>query len=147
MTSSAVPRLKVRKLRVKVDPFNAGVVYALVKGRWLRCVSQYYHFFNGRSLKEIMIASEELRKSKTNVAGSKLITAKKLRDFMAYPEEVERLKQQREKDAERWKSGLGVAPPVNGKVRPPPAPASTGLGQSEKNVGNDYSGIEEVVEI
>lgn len=89
------------KVRVKVDPFNAGVAYALVKGRWLRCVSEYHHFFNGRSLKEIMIATEELRKLKSASAASKLITAKKLRDFMAAPEEMERIKQQREKDRER----------------------------------------------
>jgi len=82
------------KVRVKMDPFNAGVAYALVKGRWLRCVSQYHHFFNGRSLKEIKIATKELRKSKSGVAAGKLISAKRLRDFMAGPEDVERVKQQ-----------------------------------------------------
>lgn len=55
------------KLRVKVDSFDAGVVYALLRERWLRCVSEYHHFFNGQSLKEVMIATEELRKSKAGM--------------------------------------------------------------------------------
>jgi putative transposase len=96
--NAAVERNKVR---VKVDPFNAGIVYTLVNGRWVRCISEYYHFFKGRSLKEIKIATEELRKSKKGVAVGKLISAKRLRDFMAAPEELERVKQQAERDAER----------------------------------------------
>ncbi|MFZ1073693.1 MAG: hypothetical protein WAO21_09700 [Verrucomicrobiia bacterium] len=137
------------KLRVKVDPFNAGIVYALLKRRWLRCVSQYHHFFNGRSLKEVIIATEELRKAKSGVAASKLISAKKLLDFMAGPEEVERLKQQREKDKERQlAAGLNEAPPDPEKVMPfPAAGAALAEQPGNLNLDHDFKEIEEAREI
>jgi putative transposase len=137
------------KVRVKVDPFNAGVVYALVKGRWLRCVSEYHHYFNGRSLKEVMIATEEIRKLKTGAAASKLITAKRLRDFMAGPEEVERIKQQREKDKERQlAAGLDEASPDSEKGMPFPAAASALAEQpGNMNPDHDFNDIEEASEI
>lgn len=89
------------KVRVKFDPFNAGIAYAWVKHQWVRCISEYHGFFNRRSHKEVMIASEELRKTKSFCGSGTLITAKKLRDFMAAPEQLERTKQQKAKDQER----------------------------------------------
>lgn len=137
------------KVRVKVDPFNVGIVYALVKGRWLRCVSDYHHFFNGRSLKEIKIATQELRKVKAGLAAGRLISAKRLLDFMSGPEEIERVKQQREKDTERQFAEAGAEAPANSeKVVPfPVAAEGDPRSRAYANVEPDFNDIEEACEI
>ncbi|MDZ8261940.1 hypothetical protein, partial [Nostoc sp. ChiQUE01b] len=35
------------------DPFDMGTAYAYVKGRWIRCISEYYKYFQNRSEKEV----------------------------------------------------------------------------------------------
>jgi putative transposase len=137
------------KVRVKVDPFNAGIVYALVKGRWLRCVSEYHHFFNGRSPKEIKIATQELRKAKSGLAVGKLISAKRLLDFMSGPEEVERVKQQRQKDRERQlAAGVAEIPANPEKVMLFPGNAEVARQPREHATDEpDFNNIEEASEI
>jgi hypothetical protein len=46
---------------VKFDPYDAGIAYAFVDGRWTKCHSEHFSTFTGRTEREIQIATEQLR--------------------------------------------------------------------------------------
>ena len=64
----------VEKLQVPVryDPFDAGTAYAFVNKQWTECHSEYFTVFHGRSEKEMMLATEEMRKSMQHHQASSL---------------------------------------------------------------------------
>ena len=57
------PEIEKSMLWVRYDPWNAGIAYALAQGQWVKCISSYYQYFQGRSEKEIRLASAELKSS------------------------------------------------------------------------------------
>lgn len=88
-------------VRVRYDPWDIGIAYAYIERKgWVRCESEYYARFQGRSEREIMIASQELRKRRQNHAQKFEITAKLLADFITSLEAEEALYAQRLHDAE-----------------------------------------------
>ena len=89
---------------VRYDPYDAGVAYAFVKGRWVSCISEHYAHFAGRSEREIHIATAELRKRNQRHGQQFSITARKLADFLASLEAEELLLEQRLRDAEAKKT-------------------------------------------
>ena len=94
------PQVEKTRVRVRYDPFDAGVAYAYVKNRWVRCVSQNFRYFQGRSEKEIKIATAELSKNSTRSGQQLKITARRLADFLSSSEDREVLLRQRLKDAQ-----------------------------------------------
>ena len=56
------PTVENHDVAVRYDPFNIGTAYAFVKNRWTECHSEHYVVLQGRSEKEIMLASKELRR-------------------------------------------------------------------------------------
>lgn len=58
------PEIEKSLVEVRYDPFDAGTAYAFVRGQWINCISAYYQYLQGRSEKEIRLASEELYKRK-----------------------------------------------------------------------------------
>ena len=93
------PAVEGTRLPVRYDPFDAGLAYAFVKGRWVRCISQYQTQFAGRSEREILLASAELRRRHQRHGQRLPITARKLADFLASLEAEEVLLEQRLRDA------------------------------------------------
>lgn len=94
------PEVERTKIPVRYDPFDVGVAYAYVQGRWVKCISQYYSIFSGRSEKELLLASIEL-KQLAKITREKLsISAKHLADFLANVQEHETLLGQRLRDLE-----------------------------------------------
>jgi hypothetical protein len=85
---------------VRYDPFDAGTAYAYVERQWVRCCSEYHTIFQGRSQKEILLASSELRRRRQICAGGKGATARKLADFLQSVESEEALLEQRMRDRE-----------------------------------------------
>jgi putative transposase len=79
-----------------------GVAYAYVEGRWVKCISQYYSTFMGRSEKEVLLAAHEIRQSSKRHATSTNISAKRLADFIASVTEHEALLLQRLRDLEAF---------------------------------------------
>jgi hypothetical protein len=75
---------------VRYDPFDAGAAYAFMERQWVRCYSEYHTMFQGRSEKEILLATHELRR-RNQVAGGKATTARKLADFLQSVESEELL--------------------------------------------------------
>jgi putative transposase len=94
------PELEGQNVPVRYDPFDAGTSYAFVKGQWAECHSEHYVVFQGRSEKEIMLASHELRRARQSHSEQFSITATKLANFLESVEAQEVLLQQRLADAE-----------------------------------------------
>jgi len=94
------PEVEKTQVPVRYDPFDAGVAYAFIKGRWAQCLSEHYSIFAGRSEREIQLATAELRKQDQLHGQQFTITARKLADFLTSLEAEELLLQQRLRDTE-----------------------------------------------
>jgi len=94
------PEVEKTQVPVRYDPFDAGIAYAYIKGRWVQCLSEHYASFAERSEREIQLATAELRK-RNHLHGQQFtITARKLADFLTSLEAEELLLEQRLRDAE-----------------------------------------------
>jgi putative transposase len=127
------------RVPVRYDPLDAGTAYAFVKGRWVRCVSEHYARFAGRSEREVMLATAELRRQHQDHGRRFAITARRLADFLASLEADEVLLEQRLRDAES-RDVLGI---LDGALAPgsrhdscPALPPATedekGFGETEE---------------
>lgn len=85
---------------VRYDPFDIGIAYAFVGGRWVRCLSEHHGVFQGRTEREIKLATAELLKQNRAHAQGRAITARRLADFLASAEAEEALLEQRLRDSE-----------------------------------------------
>ncbi len=94
------PGAEGTQVPVRYDPFDAGVAYAFVKKRWVRCISEHYARFARRSEREIQVASTELRRRQQRHGQRLPITARRLADFLASLEADEVVLEQRLRDAE-----------------------------------------------
>ena len=94
------PQVEGTQVPVRYDPFDAGLAYAFVKGRWVRCISEQHSRLAGRSEREIQLATAELRRRQTRHGQQLTVTARKLADFLASLEAEETLLEQRLRDAE-----------------------------------------------
>ena len=90
------PSLENHDISIRYDPFDMGTAYAFVNSRWTECHSEHYAVLHGRSQKEIMFASKEVRRrSQLHSRGRFILTARKLAEILASAEsEEERLVQQ-----------------------------------------------------
>lgn len=85
---------------VRYDPFDAGVAYAFVRKQWLPCHSDCYGTLRGRSEREIMLATTELRRRHQNHSAGFHVTARRLAEFLQSVEAEELLLMQRLRDGE-----------------------------------------------
>jgi putative transposase len=85
---------------VRYDPFDLGVAYAYVQGRWVKCISQYYSIFSGRSERELLLASLEIKQQAKLTQTPTTISAKRLADFLNDVTAHEALLLQRLRDLE-----------------------------------------------
>jgi putative transposase len=94
------PTIEGQQVEVRYDPFDAGIAYAYVGKRWVQCISEHYCSLKGKSERELMLATTELRKRSQNHASQFAVTAKKLANFLASIEAEESLRVQRSQDRE-----------------------------------------------
>lgn len=92
------PEIENTLVDIRYEPFNAGIAYAYVRGQWVQCISEYYTQFQGRSEKEIQLATAKLNQTKRNHAKNYKIRAKQLGQFLSSAEGEEVLLQQRLQD-------------------------------------------------
>ena len=85
---------------IRYDPFDIGVAYAFVQGRWIRCISEYHLQFKGHSERELLLATAEVRKRLRTQSKELAITARRLAEFLASAEAHEVVLTQRLQDAE-----------------------------------------------
>ncbi len=88
-------RVKGTCVPTRFDPWNAGVIYAFVRGRWVEARSDYYAAFRNRTEREITLASEELRRRNKLLSKPSKITARRLAEFLQSIEAEELLLYQR----------------------------------------------------
>jgi transposase InsO family protein len=93
------PLVEGEKIPVRYDPFDASVAYVYIHRRWVKCTSQYRDVLVGRSEKELQIATQELRRSRTSIRTRQSLTAKDIARFFESAREHEKLAKQRRKDA------------------------------------------------
>ncbi len=108
--------LEGKSVPIRFDPFDAGVAFAQVGRSWVRCISQYYSVFQGRSWKEVEVASEELRKRHQRSDQQLRINAKMIAGLIEVAEQNEALLTQRLADRE----SIGVVNMVEGNGNPSP---------------------------
>ena len=105
------PEIEKTQVSVRYDPYDMGVAYAYVKNQWVTCISQHYSSLAGHSEREIMMASEELRKLKSSTNKQFVVTASNLADFLNKSELQELILLQRMQDIEAKE--IYSATPVN----------------------------------
>ncbi len=94
------PDVEGTQVPVRYDPFDAGLAYAFIRKRWVRCISEHHARFAGRSEREIQLASAELRRRQQRHNQQFRVTARQLADFLASVEGEEVVLEQRLRDAE-----------------------------------------------
>lgn len=94
------PEIEKKNIEVRYDPYNAGIAYAFICNQWIECFSQYYCIFQGRSEKELMVATNELRSHNRLHSKESRISAKKLAEFLQSVEAEEKLTLQKMRDRE-----------------------------------------------
>lgn len=94
------PAIEQTLVPIRYDPWDAGILYAYVRNQWVRCHSEYFNSFQGRSQRELMIATAELRRRQSLHSKGFTLSAKKLADFLKSVEAEEVLLTQRLMDNE-----------------------------------------------
>jgi putative transposase len=95
------PNVERKNVEVRYDPWNAGIAYAYVGGRWVECKSQYWAILRGRSERELMLATRELRRRQClHTQEVFTVTARRLAEFLESLEAQEVLLEQRLRDQE-----------------------------------------------
>ncbi len=94
------PEVEESQVSVRYEPFDKGLGFAYVRGEWVECHSEYYSVFRGRSEREVMLATAELRRRSTRHSQQFPITAARLAHFLESVESEEVLLRQRTADRE-----------------------------------------------
>lgn len=140
--------IEYTQVPVRYDPFDIGVAYAFVKGRWVQCISEYHLQFKGRSERELLLATTELRKRLSNHSKEISITGKRLAEFLSSAEAHETILAQRLRDAEAQNvfAQMGGYPAKQHEEQPTKGdvlPQSTLPGQEPDEGETDvYAGLE-----
>jgi transposase InsO family protein len=92
------PEIERKQVPVRYDAFDAGTAFAFVKGQWVQCHSEYYTIFQGHSERELMLATQELRKRHRQHARQRSVSARTIGDFLQSVEAQEVLLAQRLRD-------------------------------------------------
>jgi hypothetical protein len=89
------PEVEKTAVEVKIDPFNVGLAYSYVKGRWHECTSNHYSYLQGRTEKELLLISADLRQRKRNQGLRTVLSNRELVEHLqgAYQLEEKLLKQ------------------------------------------------------
>src|SRR5438093_107584 len=103
------PGIENERIPVRYDPFDAGTAYTFVANQWVVCRSEHFAAFQGRSEKEVMIASREIQKRRQEHSRRGGVTARRLADFLVAVESDEVLLQQRLRDREGTATRSGGA--------------------------------------
>lgn len=143
------PELVGKDVPVWYEPFNMGEARAYVNGRRINLTSEYHWFFQGRTEREMQLASSEIRRRDTLLNRNRTITASRLADFVASLEQEEeslraqRILLQRSRDLE----GMSVRALINGDQSPtPPSKQLPEANQGHPSAAETTSDIQNVDE-
>jgi putative transposase len=102
------PRIQGNQVAVRYDPFDAGIAFAFVHKQWVRCHSEPYAVLKSRSEREVMLATQELRRRSHNHSATSAVTGQRLAEFLQSVEAEEVLLTQRLSDLESGVIRLGL---------------------------------------
>jgi putative transposase len=102
------PRIQGNQVAVRYDPFDAGIAFAFVHKQWVRCHSEHYAVLKSRSEREVMLATQELRRRSHNHSAGSAVTGQRLAEFLQSVEAEEVLLTQRLSDLESGVIRLGL---------------------------------------
>lgn len=88
------------QIPVRYDPFDMGIAYVFVQGRWIQCISEYRAVFACRSEREIDLATKALRKRYQDSAQQYTMSSSLIAGFLTSLESDDALLQQRLHDME-----------------------------------------------
>jgi transposase InsO family protein len=116
--------LDLQSLPVRFDPFDVGTAYVFVQGRWVRCISEHHAQFQNRSLREIALISEELRRRNKMIGQTFRATSARIARFIQSAETTEAVLQQRMRDLARQEllrdtashAGSGAGGPASASI-------------------------------
>src|SRR5262249_9242381 len=94
------PQIEGTQVAVRYDPYDAGKAWASVNHRWFECHSEYFAVFQGRSEKELLLATQELRARRSRHSMRFRVNVKQLATFLQSVEAEEALLKQRLSDRE-----------------------------------------------
>lgn len=103
------PGIERQRVPVRYDPFDFGMAYAFAGQQWVQCHSEHYATFQGRSEKEVLLASCELKRRRRLWTTGKATTARKLAGLLQSIESEEILLIQRMRDREACAVREGTA--------------------------------------
>jgi len=112
-----------------------------VRHRWLQCISEHYGTLHGKSEREMMLATAELRRRAQQHTAQFTVTAKKLADFLASAEGERLLSTQRARDRE----AKDVLASMQGGPSDPPCPHTLGAAETPKARAAQTLSVEELV--
>jgi transposase InsO family protein len=121
------PDVEGTQVPVRYDPFDAGLVYAFIRRRWVRSISEHHAQFAGRSERKIQLANAELHRRHQRHNQQFRITARQLADFPASVEGEEVVLEQCFRDAE---ARITLKPPVGTPLMDPVVVAVLGADDS-----------------
>jgi hypothetical protein len=90
-----------KKLPVRYDPFDVSIAYALVRGEWVQCWSQFRAQLERRSEREIKMITQEIRIRHAQKSIHRRIRASDIATFLDGTYETEELLRQQRRDAQR----------------------------------------------
>lgn len=140
------PEIEGTNVPIRYDPFDVGTAYAYVKGHWVRCISEYYKFFQNRSEREVNIASTHLRRKKQKHAQRVTLSAKEKATYLEGTEAQEALLLQRLHDL----AHQDVCVLIEGKPtkeNPPSSLNSLEQNNSQPSAGNKSGNLSATSEI
>ncbi|MGH7146874.1 MAG: Mu transposase C-terminal domain-containing protein [Pyrinomonadaceae bacterium] len=94
------PQIEGTQVAIRYDPYDAGRAWVSVNHRWYECCSEYYSVLQGRSEKEMIIATQQLRARRSRHSKRFQVNAKHLATFLQSMEAEEALLKQRLHDRE-----------------------------------------------
>ena len=109
--------------------------------RWVQCISEHYGTLHGKSEREMMLATGELRRRAQQHTAQFTVTAKKLADFLASAEGDRLLSTQRARDREA-KDMLAL---MHGAPIDPPCPHACGEAEAPKVSAAQTLRVDELV--
>lgn len=126
------PDVEGSQVPIRYDPWDCGQAYAFAHGHWVKCISEYYHLFSGRSQRELEIAAAELRQQLRLQNSSLTINARELGQFLASIK-TEEVELQRLKDSDLSE----VLSAIEGKILPHVGTAPSVLSKPPEQMRNE----------
>jgi hypothetical protein len=90
-----------KQVAFRFDPFDIGTAFAFLQKEWQTCYSEHYLTLRGHSERELMLATEELKRIHQDHSCEYAISGRRLADFLTSVEAEEVVLKQRLCDSER----------------------------------------------